>query len=922
MMLPRRFAALACLLLSMGSASVSFSQVKLPKPPETYDVQIRYLIAADRNQRFKQFDEMTAYFQSLGFKQIETEESETDAENPRANRMSGTIPSAHARDLLRERHVRTVLLSPAGFVLGGKGDRVKVLIELEKALPFGQQHLLHDQVVNLLTEKLGYIDGISYDHRNYTILRGTIDALSIPSLLLDLRTIPNGWFVTETPLGELPQPLRDVQPIRLVEITPEPEKAPAPVPAPQPLPPLAGNAEAIHKLSANLQRFVAANPEQAVRLEVLFNSPPTVEDEGRELMLATVEEMFVEGRLGAIYTVKLDRAREVLRLAALPQVTAIRLPRAARPSVTPPPPVRGEEEPKEKVSLSSVNRIFQGGDALRETGLDRLHAIQKRGVGTRVVLIDTDFTGYKNYLGKGLPSKTKLIDLTAERQPSLLPEPTFTPEGQMGHGTHCALAVALAAPDAELTLVRVDPDTPYQLQAVLRFVTGDFFEPLAFRSRNREFDLDMKNFRTQSEKVLEDYRKALDRFEDSPEAEAERKKAQQAIKDLDVVELQLLQRIQRLRRLEADLVGLSGTDVVISPLIWESGHAFDGNSYLSELIDEKLTVSKPILERRKIGPLPKLPLWFNAVGDTRGQAWFGRFADFDGNGVMEYIGPKDLIPKDRWTRELNFLAFETAKGESLPNLPVGAKVRITIQWREPHDPALSEMEYREPTTPLSLTLLHQRDPSGETVPSDELEIAGMNEGAAVRLLKGKQFGIYEKTLEVTIGAEGRYALRLDGEVPKTNRPRNSPFLPDNEIQFNLTPRLFIEVLDNETRAKGRIVFQDYNSLLGGMGMPADARQVLAVGAAALDRQPRPYSAVGAGPGIPMLQKPDIWSFDELSIPAGPARGTSLSTSFAGGFAASLLSAGAGHSDFLNSVKIKRRQILEVTDEWFRKMNPR
>jgi hypothetical protein len=216
---------------------------------------------------------------------------------------------------------------------------------------------------------------------------------------------------------------------------------------------------------------------------------------------------------------------------------------------------------------------------------------------------------------------------------------------------------------------------------------------------------------------------------------------------------------------------------------------------------------------------------------------------------------------------------------------------------------------------LNLSLVKQRDPNGETAASDEVDVVALDEGEAIRLAKEKAFGIYEKTLEINVAADGRYALRVDGTVPKSNRPRGTPFLPANEIQFDLTPRFFIEVLDDSTRAKGRVVFQDFNTLLGGVSMPADARQVLSVGSATLTRQPRGYSSIGGGPSMQIVQKPDIWSFDELPLPNGPARGTALSTSFAGGMAASMLSAGAGHSDFLDSVEIKRRQILEVTEGW-------
>ena len=38
-----------------------------------------------------------------------------------------------------------------------------------------------------------------------------------------------------------------------------------------------------------------------------------------------------------------------------------------------------------------------------------------------------------------------------------LPDPQTGDDKAIGHGTHCALAAALAAPEAELTLVRIDP---------------------------------------------------------------------------------------------------------------------------------------------------------------------------------------------------------------------------------------------------------------------------------------------------------------------------------------------------------------------------------------------------------------------------------------------------------------------------------
>src|SRR2546421_1834637 len=72
-----------------------------------------------------------------------------------------------------------------------------------------------------------------------------------------------------------------------------------------------------------------------------------------------------------------------------------------------------------------------------------------------------------------LPVKTRLVDVTAERSADLFPEPLLGDPKLLGHGTRCALAAALAAPEAELTLIRIDPAAPHYLRDVAAFIRGE-----------------------------------------------------------------------------------------------------------------------------------------------------------------------------------------------------------------------------------------------------------------------------------------------------------------------------------------------------------------------------------------------------------------------------------------------------------------
>src|SRR5262249_25291338 len=148
------------------------------------------------------------------------------------------------------------------------------------------------------------------------------------------------------------------------------------------------------------------------------------------------------------------------------------------------------------------------------------------------------------------------------------------------------------------------------------------------------------------------------------------------------------------------LKALKGIRVVANSLVWSEGHPVDGSSALSRYFDD-----------RPFGAA----LWFQAAGDTRGQAWTGMFRDADENGVMEFAAAEQRLPAGSWTRELNSLAWQPLHGKTVRDLPAKTRVRLTLQWREAHDPLpwkTGEDLYRQPLAQLRLVVLYQPDPSG------------------------------------------------------------------------------------------------------------------------------------------------------------------------------------------------------------------
>src|SRR5262249_37712178 len=139
-------------------------------------------------------------------------------------------------------------------------------------------------------------------------------------------------------------------------------------------------------------------------------------------------------------------------------------------------------------------------------------------------------------------------------------------------------------------------------------------------------------------------------------------------------------------------------------------------------------------------------LWFQAAGNARGQAWTGLFRDADADGVMEFADARAPLPPGNWDHQVNFLAWQPFRGPRARLLPAGTRVRVTLQWPEPHDPDFARPgrdPYRPPLAPLRLVVLGQPDPDGQKRPSDDLVLVAESSGLPQRIDNRPSGATYE-----------------------------------------------------------------------------------------------------------------------------------------------------------------------------------
>jgi hypothetical protein len=864
-MMPPAIQPLKLLLMSFLALLVASwptrADFPAPPPPKEYEVEIRYQIYAGRNERIAQFQDLVRYLESIGFHKKPAGDPEAELLDPNQTRMKGTISSGQVPQILLDRRMKSLLLVPVGFKLPEDIQKpVKVQLQLAAGLSLDRQRLLADQVRDRL-RLLGFREAIGYDHRGHTRLMGWMATGSLPILLKDLRWQPADWLTPEIPLAALPSPLRDRSPILITEVLAEPEGPPQ-----QAAEPAAIRAEDNSQKIAPALRQLSSQEEagKPIRMQVILTYAPEEFDENwrRELVQAS-PGIIIEGRLGSVVTV-VGPPKMAATLSASSMVSAIRLLPQAMSSFR-----------------SAAVTDADNQAALRSAGVSQYHAQGKKGQGIRVAVIDGDFRGYNKLKGKTLPTKTRYVDFTAERNATILPDPfPGDPQG-LGSGTQFAQALVLAAPDVDLTLVRVDPTCPYQVVAAARLIRGEPVRSDTLVQRDAELNFEIARLRTRREDLRQERKAVLDDFRQDEEHIERRNAYFKKLAELEADEQAYRQKLQRFIKIIEDERTLRGIQVVACALVWNDGYPLGGASPLSRFFND----------------VPYPALWFEPAGNQRGQAWAGLFHDLDGNGVMEFAPLNAPLPSQRWTPEMNFLAWHPFEKAHQLDLPAKAQVRISIQWKEVHEPEFAlrgDDVYREPLARLSLLVLRQRDPSGAKLPADEMELVARSQGLPLRIENLPDSTTYEQVVEFSVSTPGRFALRVEGQVHPGIRPASTPTIPGIERSWELRSRIFVEAADESSRLTGRPIWLDYATDLGTIGVPGDAHGLVTVGAADNAGKPEVFSSPGPPLGLELLIKPDVLASDRLRVEsgAGPiAYGSGLSTAFAAGQAATWLSSG-------------------------------
>ena len=128
----------------MGTSAAP-AQVKEPPRAEKLDVQIRYRIRADRDERIRQYRVLEKHLAALGFVDAHKDDPDRDLDilDPNAERFTGTIPSRNVLDMLNDPRVQNILFAPAGYTYPDSPDKpVPIRIGLRGGLLPVQQQLL------------------------------------------------------------------------------------------------------------------------------------------------------------------------------------------------------------------------------------------------------------------------------------------------------------------------------------------------------------------------------------------------------------------------------------------------------------------------------------------------------------------------------------------------------------------------------------------------------------------------------------------------------------------------------------------------------------------------------------------------------------------------------------------------------------
>jgi hypothetical protein len=547
-------------------------------------------------------------------------------------------------------------------------------------------------------------------------------------------------------------------------------------------------------------------------------------------------------------------------------------------------------------------------DVLKASGVDALHRLGYTGAGVKVLVVGSDFTGADKLIGKGLPKNTQFLDLTTELNPEIVPSPVDSTRA--GNGTAAALALALAAPDSELVLVRIDPGAIFQLFGILQVVRREATYSNALRSRLIDISNRTVELTRRKEIVVNEYRLAFEDLADDEATKARRVRAKAALDIVLADQVALTQRIDRFNAYQKDVVSkLIGARVIVNTLEWESGYPLDAMSQLSRTL-EQIAVALPPRVVKRAGDLraaPPAPLvWIQAASAAGATVWGGPFLDPNSDSSMEFAAPHQPLPPMNWSADMNFLGFQPASGEVTPELPAGAKLRVTMQWREPTDPTFPSVD--RPMYPVVLRLFRQLDPKGEKIPSDEMAEEARSAGGPYPLLFTKTYVVFEQVLEFTVKEPGRYALI----VAKGYEPE--ALLPGLKRKIEVHPRIVVETLSGKP-ADGRAVFRSYVTQEAGVGIPGDSAGAITIGV------PVKGELLGGGTGLALRGKPDLFGPDSVDLTGASVHGPGVATGFVGGMAVGLVQAGSAGSNPFKSAGFQYGKMAIVPENWLKIVKP-
>lgn len=865
------------------SFAAAGAQVKEPPRAEKLKVEIRYRIRADRDERVRQYTALQKHLAQLGFDDARKNDPDYDLEilDPTAERMTGTVPGPKVLQILASPHVQSILFEPAGFVRPDADKPVAVKIGLRGGyLPHTQQKL-HRQTAEHLA-KLGFVEALGYDTQGYSLIRGSVPSKNVDTLVKDVRTEPSGWFVPNTRIDDLPAPFRDRSPVRWAEVLPITE-FPAPLNPPPVLP-------AQLKYSADLRAALLdpATKGAPLRVEVVFQN--RIED--LEPLKALIQGRYtgssIDGVIGNIAHVRLARPEFVERLAQEPSVVGLRLPRQGT----------------ETVATGIGGKGLDPAAALKATRVDALHRLGYTGAGVKVVLIGSDFTGAEKLIGAELPKRTRIVDLTKELSPDLLP---FKADpARLGTGVAAARALVAAAPDVDLVLARIDPGCYFHLNTIVQLTRGEVEYTDALQVRLSELSGRLAAFEAERASAISAYKAAFSDLSDNEVAIALRKKARADLDRLLVKERELAALSARLTAYQKEITAaFVGTRVIVNTLVWESGYPLDALNEFAGTID-RLANNRPPRVVKAAAP-KQLPLvWVQAASGSGPAVWGGPFVDANRDGLMEFAPAKAKLPPGSWSPALNFLGTQTRPGDVAPELPAGAKLRIVVQWREPADPNFPETDV--PAHPLALRLLRQIDPTGEKRSSDEMAEDARSVSASNVIYRARAFLVFEQMLEFTVPAAGRYALAVESAAPP------DALLPALRREVEIYPRIVIETVGTAA-GDPKVVFRTFTAPTAGVGTPGDALGAVTIGTDA------PGALVAGGTGLTLRGKPDVVGPGALSFGGQFASGPGAATGFAGGATAALLQAGAAGPNVFSAAGIESGKKLELPEPWLKIVPP-